>query len=377
MARGGKRGRPRLNRGSPEIICSPSPSTTGGEVIIQSINEEEVNPPQIINEPVTETGPNSARVSPSFASLVDPNEGTALQFLPASNVQGVMCAQLNPEDIAGEVAYWQNAVLCCVLGANPPFEVVKGYVHRIWNHLAIDKVLLIRKGLYLIRFHEQSDALLVAQKGVFYFDHKPFIVKAWTPEMEIKTDAITSLPIWVQLPDLDIKYWGMQSLSKIGSVLGLPLKTDKYTKEKTMLKYARIMIEMQLDGEFPEYIEFINERGVLIRQKVNYEWMPLKCDHCHMYGHLQESCRKKEARKEWRIKAPSSSTIQEPTANDPEVEENRDFQVASRHTTKQLTATRRDTPIVPLVTNNVYAILGEGTSNVAKVGPGEGLPPHG
>jgi len=86
---------------------------------------------------------------------------------------------------------------------------------------------MIKKGLYLVRFEEHQAATTVTQKGVYYFDQKPFIVKAWSPELEINTDTITSLPIWIQLPELDIKYWGMLSLSKIGSLLGYPLKTDK------------------------------------------------------------------------------------------------------------------------------------------------------
>ena len=53
--------------------------------------------------------------------------------------------------------------------------------------------------------------------------------------MEINTDAIASLPIWVQFPKLDIKYCVLNSLSKLSSMLGIPLKTDKYTKDKVML----------------------------------------------------------------------------------------------------------------------------------------------
>ena len=70
-------------------------------------------------------------------------------------------------------------------------------------------MLLFKKGLYLVRFNELKDAMVVAQKGVFHFDQKPFIVKAWNPDMEMGIDTITSLPIWIQLHELDIKYWGM------------------------------------------------------------------------------------------------------------------------------------------------------------------------
>ena len=83
--------------------------------------------------------------------------------------------------------------------------------------------------------------------------------------MEINIDAIASLTIWIQLPELDIKYWGMQSLIRVGSMLGFPMKTDKYTKEKSMLRYSGLLVEMPLEGQFPDYIEFPNEKGVPIR----------------------------------------------------------------------------------------------------------------
>jgi len=57
----------------------------------------------------------------------------------------------------------------------------------------------------------------------------------------------------------------MQSVSKIGSMLGYPLKTDKYTKDKSMLKYARLMVEMSLEGQLLEHIEFANEKGILLK----------------------------------------------------------------------------------------------------------------
>ena len=119
--------------------------------------------------------------------------------------------------------------------------------------------------------------------------------------MDLPTECIKSLPIWIQLPDLDIKFWGTGSLSKLESCLGIPLKTDKYTKDRTMLKYARLLIDISLEGPFPEYIEFFDEVGVLIRQQVIYEWKPLQCTHCHMFGHEDNNCRrKKELRTEWR-----------------------------------------------------------------------------
>lgn len=63
----------------------------------------------------------------------------------------------------------------------------------------------------------------------------------------------------------------MDSLSKIGSTLGIPIKTNRYTMEKRMLKYVRLLINIQLDAVFPDYIDFVNDQEVIVRLPVTYE----------------------------------------------------------------------------------------------------------
>ena len=72
-----------------------------------------------------------------------------------------------------------------------------------------------------------------------------------------------------------------------------------------MIEYAWVLVDMQLDGSFPKFFEFFNEHDVLIRQKVQYEWIPVKCLFCGMYGHEEVICKKNDgARKEWWIQQP-------------------------------------------------------------------------
>lgn len=47
--------------------------------------------------------------------------------------------KITMEDIKEEVEYWSSAVICCVLGCNPPPVVMNDYFHRIWGKLGIDK----------------------------------------------------------------------------------------------------------------------------------------------------------------------------------------------------------------------------------------------
>ena len=95
--------------------------------------------------------------TPSYASMVFPNEGTALDFVHVNELNGMEWAKIVEEDIEEEVPYWQNAVTCCVLGANPPLTIIEGYVRRIWKAYAIDKLVLVKRGLYLVRFEVYQD----------------------------------------------------------------------------------------------------------------------------------------------------------------------------------------------------------------------------
>ena len=87
--------------------------------------------------------------------------------------------------------------------------------------------------------------------------------------MDLKREDIKALPVWIRFLDLDVKFLGSASLSKIGSILGIPLKIDKCTRGKSMVRYARILIKVSLDGPFPCYVEFFNKNGVLVKQQVD------------------------------------------------------------------------------------------------------------
>ena len=74
-----------------------------------------------------------------------------------------------------------------------------------------------------------------------------------------------------------------------------------------------MLVEMPLEGPFPEHIDFVNDWDIVVRQKVKYEWKPTKCTNYKMLGHEEKDCRRKnQGRKEWRpvkIRKPIWNTI--------------------------------------------------------------------
>ena len=135
------------------------------------------------------------QVTNTYTSLVDLEERTELHCVPTTSINGVKCAKLEKQDVSREVEYWNNAVLCSVLGANPSFEVIKVFIKRIWGSYEINKILQVRRGIFLVRFQNSKDKDRVIKKGIYHFDSNLFLVKGWNPNVDLCTETLKSLPI--------------------------------------------------------------------------------------------------------------------------------------------------------------------------------------
>ncbi|XP_074298560.1 uncharacterized protein LOC141629460 [Silene latifolia] len=148
--------------------------------------------------------------------------------------------QLTSSDVETELNYWSTTVYCYVLGANPPFKVIEGFVKRVKS---------------------EEMKLRVLQAGPVFFDNKPVIVKEWTPDIKLVKEAVDMVPIWIIFYGLPLKFWG-NALMKIAGLIGKPVRCDSNTHLKTFLGHARVMIEVQIGADLPDVIQFIDELDV-------------------------------------------------------------------------------------------------------------------
>ncbi|KAG5619842.1 hypothetical protein H5410_005060 [Solanum commersonii] len=222
------------------------------------------------------------------------NAGFKLEYVAPSNTGKSVYVEIELNDISSEIEYWKNSVVCYVLGAHPPFEVIKGFIQRIWGKHGINKIVMLKNGVVLVRFDTGLGKNEVIQGGIYHFDSKPFIVKAWNPDMDFTREELHTVPIWIKFPGLDFKYWSPKGLSKLGSLIGKPLMVDQNTERKTGLNFARLMVEVDMDSTLPKMINFRNEKGQLIDQKVTYEWKPTLCKYCKKYGHCRGDMQEEE-----------------------------------------------------------------------------------
>lgn len=121
--------------------------------------------------------------------------------------------KITMEDVQDEIDYWSTAVVCCVMGSNPPKVVMEGFFKRIWKNKGMEKVALVNKGVFLVRFNSMEEREKIVEEGVLMFDKKTVVIRPWKADIDISKEGMDKVPIWVRLIGLDVKYWGLNALN--------------------------------------------------------------------------------------------------------------------------------------------------------------------
>lgn len=66
--------------------------------------------------------------------------------------------------------------------------------------------------------------------------------------------------------------------------------------------FARVLVEVKLEHTLLDVIFFENERGIIMEQRIEYEWRPLLCSECKNCGHTVDNYRATH-NKRWAPKA--------------------------------------------------------------------------
>ncbi|XP_074318577.1 uncharacterized protein LOC141655393 [Silene latifolia] len=264
---------------------------------------EVVGIPVLNFDPIVEDLPyvseNESEVSEMQAQEPEDDEGwtkvSGKSRFPSSSPKAASSSdmmQLTMDDVQSEINYWSTAVVCYVLGGNPPWELLSGFVNRLWGKYKYDKVSFLPNGAFLVHFPTLECKNLVLQQGFPMFNNKPLVVKSWTEDCSLTKERVKYVPIWIRLCGLPLKFWGASSLEKLSSLVGKFMRCDTATMEKTRLGYARLMVEVEVGQQFLDSLYFKDEKDCETSVAIEYEWRPDVCSLCKGIGHVSDICKK-------------------------------------------------------------------------------------
>ncbi|XP_019239449.1 PREDICTED: uncharacterized protein LOC109219443 [Nicotiana attenuata] len=206
---------------------------------------------------------------------------------------GTFVVQIEDEDTNDQEAYWSTALVGFVLGEDPYEKAMDNYITNVWNFVEKPQVLYHEEGYYIFRFENMEDRDLVLQAGPYTFHNKPFVLQKWRMDFRFDPGSVSVIPLWITFPGLPLGYWSTEALSKLASVVGKPMYTDKITAEMEKVSYARVLVETDISQPLPDSFELQTKRGV-ITQQIEYEWKPKYCCECIRFGHNSDECWHKE-----------------------------------------------------------------------------------
>jgi len=149
-----------------------------------------------------------------------------------------------------------------------------------------------RSGWLVFKFQSDEDRLKVLNGGPYFAYGSNLMLKILPSCFRFEGVDISSVPIWIQLPGLPLDCWNARALSKIVSKVGKPITTDKMTRTKERLSFARVLVEVDLSSEVVSDVEIRLPTGDVYHQLVISEFTPKFCCRCKSFGHVGDSCGK-------------------------------------------------------------------------------------
>ena len=105
----------------------------------------------------------------------------------------------------------------------------------------------------------------------------------------------TIVPTWVKLFDIPSELAHVAGIGFIASHFGKPFLTDAISARQGRLDYARICVEFHAAAEIRRKVHFFKASGEPYDVTAEYEWLPLRCGRCKVFGHSSGFCSAQQA----------------------------------------------------------------------------------
>ncbi|XP_015169930.1 uncharacterized protein [Solanum tuberosum] len=185
------------------------------------------------------------------------------QILLGSNGT-VTQVEILPEDVAQDDEKWAPSLVVYVVGTAPSIGAMERFIMGQGNFSTKPIILYHIDGYFVVRFANEEDRDMVLCSGPHHLLRRPVIMKPWVPEFNFKEEILTTIPLWVKLPNLPLNCWNSVVLSKIGSSVGKPLYADECTTQTSRISFARILVEVDVTRPLAKVIKIQDPKGKIV-----------------------------------------------------------------------------------------------------------------
>ncbi|CAH9111738.1 unnamed protein product, partial [Cuscuta europaea] len=220
-----------------------------------------------------------------FKDNRDPSHGIKLRYVPPKGAT----LDFGDRILPSMVEMWGFCLVGHFTGKFPGLKAVHD-LRAKWGVKCFVKSH--NKGWVIFKFTNEEDRMKVLHDGPYMVFGKLLMLKELSEDFSFEDEEFLKVPIWVKFPKLPMKLWNDEAMSEVASMVGVPITTDKITKERMNNEYARVLIEVDVSKPPPLSFPIRLPSKKVFNQSVLYETFPNYCFHCKEFGHHPFICNK-------------------------------------------------------------------------------------
>nr|GEU87775.1 hypothetical protein [Tanacetum cinerariifolium] len=158
-------------------------------------------------------------------------------------------------------------------------------------------------GVLLFKFASKDGLDIVLERGPWIIRNTPLILNRWTPNVSLKRDEVTKVPVWIKLHNVPVVAYSVDGLSLIATQVGKPIMLDAFKSSMCEDSWDRINFErafMEINADY--VLKHEVSMGIPLEDgsgytkeviKVEYEWKPPHCTDCKLFRHISDKFSKR------------------------------------------------------------------------------------
>ncbi|KAF5759598.1 hypothetical protein HanXRQr2_Chr16g0743201 [Helianthus annuus] len=197
---------------------------------------------------------------------------------------------------------YANTLFGYFLGKQLAFPVVDYFAKNNWAKYGLSQLMMNANGFFFFKFWSKEGMNQMLEDGPWLIRSVPIILKEWSPSIKMEKEDIKVVPVWVKMHDVPLEAFTEDGLSLVASMIGTPKMLDTYTASMCAeswgrSSYARALIEVQAGAELKKSVTVaipsMDGSGYSkVEVKIDYDWEPLRCSSCCVFGHDDSLCPK-------------------------------------------------------------------------------------
>ncbi|KAF6153373.1 hypothetical protein GIB67_003563 [Kingdonia uniflora] len=213
-----------------------------------------------------------------------------LIYTPPTLIRGICTAKMNSSNFEDNIKNSESIVVGNFIGKRLPYKYLKDSLSKVWGLKSDFEMTLKRNNNYFFRFGNDEDRERVLEMGSFHLASRMLIIRPWRHFIEFEPTEVSSIPIWVILKDVPDQFMNDEGIGLIASIVGKPLCLDRASEERKHKSIIRVCVEVEVSGLLPRSLPLFIDEKFTINVITEYNWVPVKCIDCNVFGHSPMTC---------------------------------------------------------------------------------------